>query len=242
MVNLKLFITKILPSLKNEKEYKEKQINWVFERLSPHFDPKFHGKIIKQLEREIDEKQVNVNKQGKSLEQYDNEITEAINAELKREHEIMKSDYVITIHEFNTFIAPTLQLFSFMPDCEPETLINLASKDYITSSKAKDNLLSICDTHAVSTVITALCRNYEKLRNAQIAKLPNVKLLSDQKSCKKCRDISGQIFNVDELLKQYAEGKIQFPHELPSDDCILICANQSLVSTRDGAEELPDYF
>ena len=116
------------------------------------------------------------------------------------------------------------------------------SKDYIISSKAKDELFSICDTDLVSAIITALCRNYETLKNAQIANLPNVILQSNYKSCKKCQDISGQLFNVDELLKQYAEGKIQFPHELLMDDHIHICANQYLVSTREGAEELPDYW
>lgn len=195
------------------------------------------GKFKAKVLGEIDDKIQQARSVSRSPQDLEKERTDQLNNELEREHNLLTSGYFLTKEDYKTDLYPNLLNLTFFPrrgerawDGEEveKVVYRLSSPEHKISNEAKDKLSGKCDTHAVSGIAKIMRRNYEKLRCAELAGHKKILVAKNHKSCDLCNE-SGPEISIQELLAEYRNASIRFPHETPWKDDIQYCEGPHLV-------------
>lgn len=236
------WLKKSPPLNQTELDYKNKTFEQISSLLEPVIDKNSEEwEILKtRISEEIDEKIQLARNLGTTPQELERQRTEAINSELEKKRIALKNGYSLTEEDQSTIIFPIYEGISFFPAAETVTfsgdkvknlLLSLSSSDYHTSKEARDSLIGFCDSYAVAEFSKRVRKNYETARRTQEAGYSKIRLISDRKCCEKCQALDGTEIEATELLDEYKQSNLRFPHEIPWEDSVNYCLGPNLLPT-----------
>lgn len=192
-----------------------------------------------QVLSELDDLILVARKAGMSPIELEAQRTAAANQQIAHERDILLNGFALDPASFRIVLGPVLAGFDCVPRMDENTLAGdlagdilflVASSDERTSREAQSSLLGICDDRAVATVAKTLRRNYELLMRCTLLAKSEVRAISSSKLCERCRALDGQCLSVSGLFASYAANTVPFPHQLDSEDEVVICSGPTLLA------------
>lgn len=229
-----------LPELApDEIAYKEATWQQVLNLLGVASQPPAQLDALRgQLFSELDDLIVLARRAGVSPRELERQRAAAINREIEHERNTLLNGYTMDLGEFRSLLGPTLARFDCIPALDDltlggerieEVLFDASSSVLSVSREAQSQLIGVCDDRAVAGLVKSLRRNYETLIRCRLLYMKEVRAVSSPNLCEACRVLDGRTLAVSEMLAMYANAMVTFPHQLKSEDEIVVCFGPTLL-------------